>query len=547
MAAVAAASNQLDPRDWMRPDEPAVLLERVCAVLDARGEGRSLTERLGREVWIDYVADTGDDHDLSVAVARLVAAEYVTTSDGTRRLPRGDLLVFGGDTAYPASTAGEILRRLVRPWNRVLRAQRDGQPRVLLAIPGNHDWYDGLDGFGRLFRRRVGTGAREPAGRVDPAPAPAGPVERRPGGALQRQLHVDEVRESIRLAKQAMESASAFLGGSKVRRERRLTLIGYTAVQESSYWALPLAPGLGMWGVDRQLRNADFRQRVFFASRRVESAGERLMVIAPDPVIAFGEPNAPGRSLLASLSLSFDTHDALYLTGDAHHYERRSIGRSIHVIAGGGGAFLHGSRIAPTAGTEPPDVVYPDKATSLGLALGMPLRLAAGTAGFLLHAAFAALAALEMWALGAGPTFGVLMATLMTLVAIFGFTYAIRARLERPVATYAAAVGFGGIAGLMPLALAMFAPRLPVPLGDVALVALVNAFAGPFVVGVFLLVVALAGLEHYQAFAALGHPGFRHFVRLSVDPSGRVEGFVIGKDDPIGAEEPTLIDHFVWE
>jgi hypothetical protein len=31
---------------------------------------------------------------------------------------------------------------------------KDGKPRVLLGIPGNHDWYDGLDGFQRLFRRR---------------------------------------------------------------------------------------------------------------------------------------------------------------------------------------------------------------------------------------------------------------------------------------------------------------------------------------------------------------------------------------------------------
>jgi hypothetical protein len=564
MVAVAAASHQLDPRDWMRPEEPAVLLQKVCAILDARGEGPSLAERLGREVWIDFVADTGDDHDVSVAVARLVAAEYETNAGSRRTLPRGDLLIFGGDTAYPASTAAEILRRLVRPWNRVLRAQRDGKRRVLLAIPGNHDWYDGLDGFGRLFRKRVVPGDQaargdqvvrrdpvpadpEPAGRTDPAPAPAAPVERKAGGALQRQLHVDEVRESLRLAKDAMESAGAFLGGSKVRRERRLTLIGYTPVQESSYWALPLAPGLDLWGIDRQLRNADFRQRVFFAERRALAAGERLMVIGPDPVFAFGEPNAQGQKLLRSVSLSFGADPLLYLTGDAHHYERRSIGPSMHVVAGGGGAFLHGSRIAPTPGPQPPEVVYPDKASSLRLALGMPLRLAAGTAGLLLHAAFAAVAALEVSAFRAGPSRGVLVSALLTCVAIFGFTYAIRARNERPVPTYTAAVGFGFIVGLLPLALAAVLPQLPVPLGDVAFVSLVHAFVGPFVVGVFLLVVALTGLEPYQAFAALGHPGFRHFVRLSVHPSGRVEGFVIGKDDPIGAEEPTLIDQFTWE
>jgi hypothetical protein len=547
LVAVAAASNQLDLRDWMRPDEPEVLLDRVSAVLDARGGGPSLAERLEREVWIDFVADTGDDHDLSVAVARLVAAEYVTTSENPRTLPRGDLLIFGGDTAYPASTAAEILRRLVRPWNRVLRARADGKTRVLLAIPGNHDWYDALDGFGRLFRRRVGEDDRDPAGRTDPAPRPADPVARTVGGALQRQLHVDEVNESLRLAKQAAESVGALLGGSKVRRERRLALIGYTPVQESSYWALPLAQDLDVWGVDRQLRNADFRQRVFFGQCRAGSGSDRLMVIAPDPVFAFGEPNQPGRRLLASLSLSLSSHELLYLTGDVHHYERRAIGRSIHVIAGGGGAFLHGSRIGPTAGSEPPDVAYPDKATSLRLALGMPLRLAAGAAGVLLHVALAALAALQMWAFRGGFTIGMLVTALMTLIAVFGFTLAIRARLERPVITYLAAAFFGAIVGLLPLGLAAVLPHVPVPLGDVTVVAALHAFAGTFLVGVFLLVVALAGLEYHEGFAALGHPGFRHFVRLSVHPSGRVEGFVIGKDDPIGGEPPALIDHFVWE
>ncbi len=73
------------------------------------------------------------------------------------------------------------------------------------------------------------------------------------------------------------------------------------------------------------------------------------------------------------------------------------------------------------------------------------------------------------------------------------------------------------------------------------------AFLASLVLGGFLLTLALTGLERQQGFAALGHPGFRHFVRLCVHPGGRVEGFVIGKDDPIGDGPPVLIDRFVWE
>ena len=70
----------------------------------------------------------------------------------------------------------------------------------------------------------------------------------------------------------------------------------------------------------------------------------------------------------------------LYLSGDLHHYERRPLGESLHVIAGGGGAFLHGTRIPPSP-LGPAARVYPDAAISRRLALGLPWKLMAGTAG----------------------------------------------------------------------------------------------------------------------------------------------------------------------
>src|SRR5262249_13848842 len=143
LVAVTAASQQLDLRDWMRPEPAAQLLERVCRVLGAPETGGSLAERLGREVWIGFVADTGDDHDLSVAVGRMLFAEYSLEGEGARRLPRGDVLICGGDTAYPLSSGVELERRLLGPWNRILREHaHGGRARVLLGIPGNHDWYD---------------------------------------------------------------------------------------------------------------------------------------------------------------------------------------------------------------------------------------------------------------------------------------------------------------------------------------------------------------------------------------------------------------------
>jgi hypothetical protein len=87
LVAVAAASKDLDTRDWMRPEEAASLLNRAGQVLGASTSGGSLTERLGREVWIDFVADTGDDYDVSLAVGRMIFAEYALSEDQRRTLP----------------------------------------------------------------------------------------------------------------------------------------------------------------------------------------------------------------------------------------------------------------------------------------------------------------------------------------------------------------------------------------------------------------------------------------------------------------------------
>jgi hypothetical protein len=546
LVATAAASNDLDFRDWMQPDQPAILLDRVCDVLGASTPGSSLTERLGREVWIDFVADTGDDHDVSLAVGSMLFSEYSLSGDEARVLPRGDILLFGGDTAYPAATTNELQRRLLQPWNSLLRQKKGRQrPRVLLGIPGNHDWYAGLDGFGRLFRKSVFDGRVEPIGNQEPDSSSIDSRPRRVEGFLGRHLHIDELAESVNLAQEAIESLGAFVRGSQVKRLGRLILAGYRAAQQASYWALPLAPGLDLWGVDRQLRNADFRQRVFFANRQASARPGRILFVAPDPALAFGEPYDPGVKLLEACRLSLDSDKLFYLTGDAHHYERLTMKESIHVIAGGGGAFLHGTRISRGPGTAPPECVYPNKKESLRLALGMPPRLAAGTAGFLPHCLFGLLAALTL-ILGRGPVSRPLVVVAITVFVTVGLSFAVRTRIQRPAATWMVSTLFGVMLGLAPLGLQFLFQHFLPRLGGFWPVVLEQAFLGSFVLGMFLLVLELTGIDHQHGFAVLGHPGFRHFVRLCVHPSGKVEGFVIGKDDPLGEGPPVLVDRFVW-
>jgi len=549
LGAEALASEQLDTRDWMRPQEPGELLDDIAQVLNADGEGATLVERIGRDVWIDFVADTADDYDVSAAVAGMVFSEYTVDDDKVGRLPRGDLLIFGGDTAYPTSSAREIAERLIRPWNRALRRLGDpDRERVMLGIPGNHDWYDGLDGFARLFRRDP---LRDRAALAEAAEG----RRRAPGndkedgaaiGRLYRQLHLDELLGSFSLAKDALASTFAVIAGRKVNRVSRLWLLGYRAVQEASYWLVPLAPGLDLWGVDRQLRAMDFRQRLFFTQRRASGAAARRVIVAPDPVTAMGERNTPGIDILKACGLSLTHDETFYLTGDSHHYERRVVGPSMHVIAGGGGAFTHGTRVHHYPQGREPACAFPDQPTSRRLAASVPLQTMLGTAGILPHLGCAALAALEIVAFRAGAGWGWGITLLAGAFVTFAMFQAVAKRRERPWASLAVALAHGPALALAPVGIAWLLTHLAGAVATGVIDVAVMALSGPLILGHFLLTLVLSGLEHHQAFAVLGHPGFKHFVRMRVGRNGRIDAWVIGKDDTLGDGPPEMIDAFNW-
>jgi hypothetical protein len=168
LIASAIATESIDSRDWMTPDEPRALLGRITEVLGGNPLAATLSEAVGRDLYLDFVADTGDDVAVSRAVARLVFAPYELPDPDNPgeylAAPRGEILLFGGDTAYPVATAQELMNRVIAPWNQVLQSlPQDGRRRVLLGVPGNHDWYDGLDGFCRMFRRRPHSVAARPS------------------------------------------------------------------------------------------------------------------------------------------------------------------------------------------------------------------------------------------------------------------------------------------------------------------------------------------------------------------------------------------------
>ncbi|HEX9543790.1 MAG TPA: metallophosphoesterase [Pyrinomonadaceae bacterium] len=114
------------------------------------------TNKPREEIWLDYIGDVGDGWDSTYTLAYLLSQpelEVVNPLEaGFARFPtkRGDILVFGGDQVYPTASRAEYQRRLVQPYETALFRSPASHPHVY-AIPGNHDWYDSLVAFSRLF------------------------------------------------------------------------------------------------------------------------------------------------------------------------------------------------------------------------------------------------------------------------------------------------------------------------------------------------------------------------------------------------------------
>lgn len=536
--ASAIATEDIDSRDWMHPDNPSRLVDRIARALGGDRGRFSVLESLGREVWVDFLADTGDCAAVSAAVGKLWTATYDLPDPArpgeTVRAPRGDVLLFGGDTAYPVASAREIHDRLCVPFNRALASRRDGRPRVVMGIPGNHDWYDGLDGFARVFRKRLGEVAPE-------------------------QEHGSVVSDRESKLGHVAEWAEKFVVGKHVTKRKTLVLDGYSPVQYASYFLLPLAPNLHLYGIDRQLRSLDFRQRKYFSNWRASHAEAAPVFLTHDPVYTFADPNPPGLAASRALELRPDRERYLFLSGDIHHYERRQVGASTHVVAGGGGAGLHPARVAPPTTLGAPLVAWPGPRVSRRLLAKVPWHIALGRAGLIPHAFCLAFFAP---ALGIGLSFGSIgaldaasaaAAVAGTIVcAMFGQGWR-RGRFG-PISMLAGVTGLA--MGLMPTITAWASLRLLgrlnitlAPSTYALLVLCAAVFFGALAFGAYIAALTATGLEQHQAFTALAHPGFKHFIRIRVRADGSaLDLWCIGLVDPLAPNAtPVLVDSFTWQ
>lgn len=249
-------------------------------------------------IWVDYLADTADGFDSTYAMASLVAADQLEVSRAggreTFKLPTGRVFILGGDQVYPYPSRQEYDNRFVYPFRMAFSSP--AQPRLTFVIPGNHDWYDGLNSFDFLFCQ-----ARFGIGRISD-----------PIGNL------------------------------------RFT-------QHRSYFAVRLPNNWWIWGADIQFSQyLDVGQVRYFQAvaeqmleRQPGESEHKIILCIAEPGWQYEHEAAIAAnsniSIVAGIADSAGAKICAVLSGDSHHYCRyysKDLGLNL-ITAGGGGAFTH--------------------------------------------------------------------------------------------------------------------------------------------------------------------------------------------------------------
>ena len=243
-------------------------------------------------VWVDYIADTGDGFESTYAMSYLLALEQLEVSDAGV-LPRGEVLIFGGDQAYPQATREEYEKRLVLPLSWAHSSRQN--IRKAFAIPGNHDWYDGLVAFDGLFC----------AARGD------------------------------------------------LSDGQGTTIGGWNFGQHRSYWALKLPYNWWIWGADIQFSKYLDSAQVNYFESIAEHMGpnDSLVICLAEPAWLLADQQGIDEEenlfKLATIARRRGANVCAVVAGDWHHYNRYHASElGTHFFtAGGGGAFMHATHV----------------------------------------------------------------------------------------------------------------------------------------------------------------------------------------------------------
>ena len=290
------------------------------------------------DIWLDYVADLGDGFHATYSVAYLLAQPELKLGDLT--LPRGNVLLMGGDQVYPLASGDGYENRTKGPYRAALpEAPAQGERPTLFALPGNHDWYDGLTAFLRLFARRKD-------GRIG----------------------------------------------------------GWRTQQRRSYFAVRLPSNWWLFAIDEQFgAYIDDPQMLYFESA-AQNVGrdDRIILMTPSPtwVKAANKPGAYDAVdyFIRTILNPTGAQVRLLVSGDLHHYARYSGADRELITCGGGGAYLLGTHTLPDEIIVPPpgtlvrnaspcrpyrlSSTFPDAPTSKRMGRGVFARITVRNPGF---------------------------------------------------------------------------------------------------------------------------------------------------------------------
>jgi len=225
-------------------------------------------------------------------------------------------LVALSDVIYPIGDVNDYVDKFARPYA--------AYPGPIYAVPGNHDWYDGLGGFMRIF-----CGAEWPAGKIR-------------GTGLKARLR-------RRLWRQPSVCAEDTLGRC---RELRPAL-GQPPTLPGPYWTLETGP-VRFVGIDTGIvGNLDGEQGDWL---REVSRGSKPKILLTGKPLYDNNKCEPG--LIAGRDFTVDdvardpeNNYVAAIGGDIHNYQRYPApvdGRTIqYIVSGGGGAFMHATHTIP--------------------------------------------------------------------------------------------------------------------------------------------------------------------------------------------------------
>lgn len=108
-----------------------------------------------KEMWFDYISDVGDGFDSTYTMAYHLAQPQLNlplpnNNQISHSTKQGEILIFGGDEVYPTASMDDYNERLIKPY-KTAYSRKDSVVPLIFAIPGNHDWYDSLVSFSRIF------------------------------------------------------------------------------------------------------------------------------------------------------------------------------------------------------------------------------------------------------------------------------------------------------------------------------------------------------------------------------------------------------------